>query len=297
MTVNDVPAACAMQTFEYTSRFSSQTPCAFSYSDALRPDVTAISPRSGTTGSLLTIIGSGLDASSAIEVAIGGRPCSITSMSATQLMCRVPALPAGSHVVSVRVPETGYSTSCMGCSNPLVFNSSLSVTGVSPSSGSLGGNTLLTISGSGFSSDLNSMFVTVGGVPCNLTFANLTAATCTTGSVATDLVATLEVRLTGFSMSATLSAAFTYANASTPKLASISPIRGSAGGGTVVTIAGELMAQSTDSVAYIKVCHILVLSHSSCCTYGLFGTIVTTFFFFLKYFKVTANQIQVYFQL
>lgn len=68
--------------------------------------VTGVSPSEGSTagGVLITINGRGFDATAAATVvAIGGAPCSVTSVTNTAITCRAPAKPAGSHAVAVTV--------------------------------------------------------------------------------------------------------------------------------------------------------------------------------------------------
>ena len=248
-----------MKTNEYGTRMTSRTACAFNYSSAFTPTVLSVTPPSGAAGTELVITGSGFDPSDSNEVTISGKVCPVTTSTATELRCTVPALSAGSHVVSVRVPRTGYSSSCAGCTDPPIrFNSTLTITSIQPVTGSIGGGTDVTILGNGFSlSDDNSnVSVTVGGRKCAVTFANLTTVKCTTQNTTSeqlnvDVIVSVADELG--TQSAHLGAAYSFADAQTPRLASVSPVRGSGGGGTTVTISGDLKASSTSSVNYVKV--------------------------------------------
>ena len=112
------------------------------------PSVTGVSPSSGPAsgGTLVTITGSGFSSASTVEFGTTAAT-SVTFVSATQITATAPAETVGA--VDVTVTTSG-STSTTSSSDQFTYVPS--VTGISPSSGPASGGTLVTITGSGFSS-------------------------------------------------------------------------------------------------------------------------------------------------
>merc|ERR1719162_1826779 len=84
-------------------------------------------------------------------VAIGGHMCtSVTAVDtgdgSTTLTCTAGSAPPGMHPVHVSVPSFGAAT----VPNSLTFESRIVITSIAPTEGSVGGGTLLTVSGVGF---------------------------------------------------------------------------------------------------------------------------------------------------
>ncbi|XP_051791550.1 fibrocystin-L-like [Erpetoichthys calabaricus] len=67
-------------------------------------------------------------------------------------------------------------------SNAFTYTSSLTpvVTAVTPRRGGTGGGTKLTITGSGFGSDIDNVMVTIARTPCNVTYVNEMEIICIT---------------------------------------------------------------------------------------------------------------------
>eukprot|EP00117_Sycon_ciliatum_P037364 scpid335/ scgid27970/ Fibrocystin-L; Polycystic kidney and hepatic disease 1-like protein 1 len=262
VTVNDIPSACSASTHLYPTFYSSRTACAFTYDASATPNATSVSPQSGSAGDVLTVVGSSFATTAAEnKVLVGGQTCPVISASATELRCTVPGLAAGSHVVSVRVPSKGYSTSCALCSQaPLLFTSTVKLNTVSPASGSYTGGTVLTLTGGGFPAlgAVSDISVDVGGVACTVLSVSLTTAQCrtnATSSGAEQLNADVTVTVTQNSTSrtSTLTSVYSYAAAKTPQLAGISHSSGSAGGGTVITITGDLKNSTAMDIVHVKI--------------------------------------------
>jgi len=107
------------------------------YNELLSLSGTGLSPSSGNTQLVLT----------------GGGTMTATNTAtttATAITANIPDVPNGIYMVNIYVPGKGYAKFVGLSNNPLIQNSLL-ITGVSPLSGSIGGN-LLTVSGSGFDS-------------------------------------------------------------------------------------------------------------------------------------------------
>ena len=109
------------------------------------PQLAAVSPATGHPGSTLVLLGSGLvggTASSAVEVLLGGTLCTDVQGNSTRLECTVPSVAPGTVVTpQVRVPTVGYSEAA----SDVIFTFEAAVTAISPTSGSAGGGSLLTI--------------------------------------------------------------------------------------------------------------------------------------------------------
>ena len=107
------------------------------------------------------------------------------------------------------------------------------VTGMSPTSGSTGGGTGITVTGTDF---LSGATVSIGGTPATgVTVVNPTTMTATAPAHAAGLVG---VSVTNpDSQSATLASAFTYIQPP-PTITSVSPSSGAGAGGTLLTISG-----------------------------------------------------------
>ena len=110
------------------------------------------------------------------------------------------------------------------------------VTGVSPSSGSTGGGTSVTISGTGFQYYAT---VTIGGVNAtNVTTVNSTTITATTGAHAAGTVNVVVQNPD--SQIGTKTNGYTYGSSTAPVVTSVYPNFGPVAGGTGITITGSL---------------------------------------------------------
>jgi hypothetical protein len=110
------------------------------------------------------------------------------------------------------------------------------VTGVSPSSGSTGGGTSVTISGTGFQYYAT---VTIGGVPAtNVAWPSSTSITAVTGAHA---ASTVDVVVQNpDSQSGSLTNGYTYGTPTWPVVTSVYPNFGPVAGGTGIAITGSL---------------------------------------------------------
>ncbi len=118
-----------------------------------------------------------------------------------------------------------------------VFQTPITVTGITPKKGPDTGGTTVTITGTGFRSGTS---VLIGGVACKpVTIVSGTSLTCRTGA---HPPATVDVVVTNpgpDSQSATLPMAYTYTpSAPDVSITDLTPKRGTTKGGTRVTIAG-----------------------------------------------------------
>ncbi|MDP9360481.1 MAG: IPT/TIG domain-containing protein, partial [Acidobacteriota bacterium] len=138
-------------------------------------------------------------------------------------------------VCSVPACGSGHSSMFGTMIVQAVSNPAPTISSILPTSGSANGGTVVTISGSGFSSNATVKF---GGTSAtNVTVPSSTSITATAPAHAAGKVDVVVTN--GDSQSATLAQAFTYAAAG-PTISSISPSTGSTVGGTLITITGTL---------------------------------------------------------
>jgi IPT/TIG domain-containing protein len=196
------------------------------------PTISSINPATGATGggNIVTITGTNFangatvkfGSTSALGVSVNGT----TSITAT-----APAHAAGSVTVTVTNPD-GQS----GTTNYVYADPTLSITAVSPNTGSTTGGTAVTITGSNFQSGAT---VTFGALPATeVAFVNSTTLTAKTpmGPVTQQLSVDVTVKNPD-AKSATSTGAFTYTVPS-PTVTDVSPSSSSTAGGTIVIISG-----------------------------------------------------------
>jgi hypothetical protein len=193
------------------------------------PTVTAISPSSGPAagGTTAMITGTGFVAGA--TVMIGGTATSgVGFVSSTALIALTPAHTAGLVDVVVTNPDTQTGTG----SSLFTYTAAPTLSAISPTNGAVAGNTLVTLTGTGFVSGAT---VTIGGTAATgvafVSSSSLTATTPAHTPGAVDVVVTNPdaQSITGTNL-------FTYVAA--PSVTGISPIAGLTGGGTATTITG-----------------------------------------------------------
>ena len=193
---------------------------AFEYSIESTPTVTEIMPMKLPvhSHSKITIkglgfanlgsgAGSGLRAmlvndTSEIKVIINGMICEIEQYSDVMIICTAPPQGPSTYPVFVLVEEVGFAVQAMALNNepedaflyPPVFYE-LQVFRVFPSIGSILGGSLLTIYGSGFSSDPYEVKVDIGNLPCEIQYTNSTHISCETSTVTKNV--TVQPRIVG----------------------------------------------------------------------------------------------------
>ena len=172
---------------------------------------------------------------------VGTTECTVTASSESTVSCDLTGLPGGEYDVTVYNAD-------LGLSNEETFTSTLDIVSVTPSSGSFGGGSLLSITGTGFDSD-DGVAVTVCDNVCETVSVTTSQIECLTpDNDATGVTELCDVVVTQASGSAESSLAFTYDRALTPSVTSIDPVRGGTGGGTLITITGTGFAASGNKV-------------------------------------------------
>ena len=134
---------------------SANTMPSFSYVAAL--ELHSIDPPHGYAGATLTLLMDRIATSVTPVVTLGSEPCTVASVvdaanSRSTVTCTVTSTPPapGAAAVRVQLPGTVAAAGDVLVSDSVAFAYVVAITGISPSAGSAGGGTLLTVSGSGF---------------------------------------------------------------------------------------------------------------------------------------------------
>ncbi len=194
------------------------------------PAVGLLSPYSGAPGAVVTIFGSGFGATqgSSSTVTFNGTLATTSSWSDTQIVATVPdAATTGQVVVTVNGQSSPVGFASLG--GTTFFSVLVTITSLSPSTGSIG--TILTITGTGFGT--NTGFVTFSR-------PNGTVAIISSWSPKKIVATVPEGATTGNVFVAVPSSGLSNGvlfTVSTPAIGNLSPHSGSAG--TLVTITGS----------------------------------------------------------
>lgn len=130
--------------------------------------ITSISPNTGGEGTEVSIRGTGFSATaSANTVTLNSKPCPIVSASETQLKVTIPA-DAGSGNIQVTVGGKTVQSSLFTFVEEVV----LAITSITPTSGPKA--TVVTITGTGFSTTAANNTVTINGKTCTVNSATAT---------------------------------------------------------------------------------------------------------------------------
>ncbi|XP_033119893.1 fibrocystin-L-like [Anneissia japonica] len=153
--------------------------CGYQYNEDLTAIISGIDTHqgSGYENTSITISGSGFSTDAADNVVtIGEANCTVTSATASQIVCDVGTGEAGEYEVKVNVAPGGYASSS---GVDVSFNYSLGFVSITPTSGSPAGGTKVTIVGYGFSKDPNLMEVYIGSKECIVTESTFNELQCT----------------------------------------------------------------------------------------------------------------------
>ncbi|XP_063307204.1 fibrocystin-L-like [Pelobates fuscus] len=216
-----------VQTIRYTS-------LRFTYSETETPTVTSVLPPTGPSGALITVSGTrfGTD-STQVTVTVGDTICNITSINDTQLQCNVGDHSGGTFAVNLQNTK-GFARSSAS------FKYELTMTNVSPNSGSFGGGLIITLSGSGFDQLASKAFICNSECVLDRVASNSTNLFCKVSPLNdTSSVNTCDVRVTNGNDAVQLNTSFSYLSSLTPVVNNVTPKRGGTAGGTQLTITGS----------------------------------------------------------
>ncbi|MEI7743554.1 MAG: IPT/TIG domain-containing protein [Chloroflexota bacterium] len=204
------------------------------------PAVTAISPAGGpsTGGTPVVITGTGFDTSS------GGTTVAFGSSAATGVTCAsttscTATSPSGSGTVDVVVTASG-QPSAISAADRFTYTvaaSAPTVTGLSPSSGSTAGGTVVTVSGTGFNTAAGGTLIEFGTTAASgVTCASSTSCSATSPA---GVAGPVDVRVTANGLQSAITTADLYTfQVPLPAVGFVQPNTGSVAGGTAVTITG-----------------------------------------------------------
>jgi hypothetical protein len=210
-------------------------PTDFTYVTAA-PTITSYTPTSGTTagGTLVTITGTNLTGTTAVTFG-GVAGTGLANINSTTVQVSTPAGAAGSVPVVLDNPN-GDVTAAVAYT---YVTNAPTITSYTPTSGTVGGGTVVTITGTNLTGTTG---VTFGGVAgtglanINSTTVQVTTPAGTAGSV--------PVILDNPNGNVTAAIAYTYVG-NPPTIISYTPTSGTTAGGTLVTITGTNLLDST----------------------------------------------------
>ena len=232
-------------------------------------------PTIAVAGSALTLHGRGLVTQgtsvgasiNSITVLTDKAPCENVvfrsfMQDVEEIQCTVSNYESGHYFVDVFVDEKGYASvnptqlvpghirNLSTIANPQsiypVLFIAATATGISPSSGSLLGGTLATISGSGFSYLPSHLDVQIGGAPCRIVSSSFSMIQCMTSASTTSPSTAAEVRISvnGFVVNSSIQ--FEQSSQSTPTVTGLD--RHSASGGDQIIITGTKFGSNISAV-------------------------------------------------
>ncbi|MEV7471829.1 IPT/TIG domain-containing protein [Streptomyces kronopolitis] len=204
-----------------------------SYTYALTPTLTAVSPNQGPTsgGNTVTLTGTNLTGTSAVT--FGSTPAaSFTVISPTQITAVAPAAVAGVVSITVTTPA-GTST----LPNSYFFVNAPVLTAVAPLSGPLAGGNTVTLSGSSL---VGATAVRFGSTAA--TSFTVVSDTQITAVVPAGVAGPVQVTVTTVGGT---SNPVTYTYLTPPVITALAPTQGPTTGGSTITLNGSNFSQAT----------------------------------------------------
>jgi hypothetical protein len=215
-----------------TSAGTSATSTADQFSYDPVPAVTSVSPAAGSlTGSTaVTVSGTGFVVGNT-TASFGTTAAAISCSSTTSCTATAPAGSAGTVDITVSTPG---GTSVTSTADRFSYDPVPTVTGVSPSTGSVAGGTVVTVTGAGF---------VVGSTTASFGLVAGTALDCTsnTSCAATSpaaIAGAVDITLTTPGGTSATSTADQFSYNPAPTVTGVNPNAGGTAGGTVVAITG-----------------------------------------------------------
>jgi hypothetical protein len=219
----------------YSGQSAPSSSTRFSYSAATDPAVSSLSPTSGSTAGGTSVVITGTNFTGATDVWFGAVEVpSFTVNSSTQITATSPSQAVGTIDVTVETPS-GVSVTSSSDHFTYTAASAPTVTSLSPSSGSTGGGTSVTLTGTNFT---GATAVDFGSVAATFTVNSATSITATSPPQASGNVYVTVTTPSGTS-STGAGNQFTYNAAAAPSVSSVTPTSISSAGGDAVTILGS----------------------------------------------------------
>lgn len=203
------------------------------------PTITAVSPTSGSTagGNTVTISGTGF--TGVTQVNFGGTLTSAFNVSPTSVQVLAPAHVAG--VVDVSITTANGTTANTAADNYTYTAAGPNVTSISPTTGSIGGGTIVTINGTGFT---GATAVSFGGTPATTFTVNSDIKITATAPAHAAGTISIAVTTPAGTSPDTSADNFVYGTVA-PSVTSVSPTGGPIVGGNTVTVNGSGLTGAT----------------------------------------------------
>jgi hypothetical protein len=205
------------------------------------PAVTGVNPTSGSAsgGTIVIITGSGFTGATQVQFGAGNNATDVRVYNDSTISATAPASSGAGQVNVVVTTPTGQSLPAAANA----FGYAPLVTGLSPTTGSVAGNTLVNIKGQGFTGVTGVQF---GGVPLPAAQISFVSDSLIVVASPPGVVGTVDVQVTtpgGTSAVTQPADQFTYGAA--PAITGMAPAGGPAAGGTLVTITGSGLSDAT----------------------------------------------------
>jgi len=233
---------------------SNTSNCTFSFSEEVTPTILDILPtvlRSPGTNTIAFVGKRFSTVHNQYSLTVGTTPCPISSSNSTVIYCELPPLPSGHYQAMLSICNlTSNGSRCFGNGEFLTGGRTVRVEGgvtrISPTSGSIFGGTKVTLYGYGFSSDPDSITVTMDNSECDVISATDDTVMCLTPphSAGVAVVAVTD-RMSLLSSGNTLLFEFTANN--TPTVSSVSPSVGAPG--EMISITGDKFNSSNGTTS------------------------------------------------
>ncbi len=232
LTRNHAAGAVAARVTNTDGQFS-ELSNAFTYSDSDPPTVTQVIPAQGTTGGSTPITVNGSGFLNGANIQVGGQPCSHSILiSSSQMSCLTSPHAAG--IAEVKVTNTDLRSGAKADGFNYVSLPAPSVTSLSPVSGTIGGGTIVTITGTGFVFGATVKFGNDSA--SNVVVDSDTQISCKTPEHATG---TVDVAVTNTDGNVgSLLGSYRFVTVPAPSISAVVPASGSTGGGNNITVSG-----------------------------------------------------------
>jgi hypothetical protein len=198
------------------------------------PSVAGIEPDAGPVagGTQVLVAGTGFTPSTTVDFGTVAASA-VTVVNSTFIEATSP-VPTGAGTVDITV-TTSVGTSLTSGADQFTYQAAPTVTGLSPSSGPVGGGTSVTITGTNFQAATAVKFGATGSP--SFTVDSSTSITATAPSSVTPGAVNVTVVTT--SGTSAISTADHFVNLAVPTITGITPLAGPVSGGTSVTITGS----------------------------------------------------------
>ena len=236
--INVLPAACTVGNTSYCT-YRAYLDLSPTFVPA--PRLASISSSSGPAagGTSVTISGTGFSGASAVSFG-GLSAADFVVNTDTSITATSPPSTAGT--VDVTVTNAG-GTSALSAGDQFTFVAAPAVSGLSPSSGPIGGGTTVEITGANFTGATDVAF---GGIAAGFTVNDDSSITAVSPTAEAGDTVDVTVTTVGGTSATSPAGRFAYVAVPAPLVTKVSPATGAAGGNTKVTVTGHNLLGATD---------------------------------------------------